>query len=124
MVVLPDPFRGMGEHEEFRGDPTVGPHPKVWTRDQKWNKSAKDGTLEVQMRDNLEGGELHPADDGHRRCKKNYPSVLSCIGKRTKEVCDRGSEVGTVYSGRDTEGPVPLRNLAEEDCKILSPGSI
>jgi len=31
-----------------------------------------------------------------RRCKKNSPSVLSCMGKRTREGCDRGSEVGTV----------------------------
>jgi len=50
------------------------------------------------MRDNPEGSELDPADDVHRRCKKNSP-VLSCIGKRAKEGCDRGSETGTVYSG-------------------------
>jgi len=25
-----------GEVEELRGVPTVGPRPKVWTRDQKW----------------------------------------------------------------------------------------
>jgi len=29
--------RGGGE-EEFQGDPTVGPRPKVWTRGQKWKK--------------------------------------------------------------------------------------
>jgi len=34
-----------------------------------------------------------------RRCKKNSPSVLSCISKSTKEDCDYGSKVGTVYSG-------------------------
>jgi len=45
------------------------------------------------MRDNLGGGELDPADDVHRRCKKNCPSVLSCLGKRIKEDCNRGSEV-------------------------------
>ena len=28
VVVLPDPFRGMGAREELRGDPTVGPHPR------------------------------------------------------------------------------------------------
>jgi len=60
------------------------------------------------MRDNPEGGELDPADDVHKRCKKNSPSVLSCIDKRTKEGCDRGSEVGTVHSGKDGEGPAPL----------------
>jgi len=61
------------------------------------------------MRDNP-GGELDPADDVHRRCKKNSSSFLFCIGKRTKEGCDHGSEVGTVHSGRDGEGPVPLKN--------------
>jgi len=30
------------------------------------------------------------------------------LGKRTKG-CDRGSEVGTVHSGRGGKGPVPLR---------------
>jgi len=31
---------------------------------------------------------------------KNSPSVLSCIVKRTKEGCDRGSEVETPTSRR------------------------
>jgi len=52
------------------------------------------------MRDYLEG-ELDPAEGVGRRCKSS-PSVLSCIGKRKKEGCDRGS-------GRVGEGPVPLR---------------
>jgi len=46
------------------------------------------------MRDN-QGGESDPAEGVHRRCKKNFPSFLSCIGKRTKDGCDRGSEVET-----------------------------
>jgi len=29
-------------------------------------------------------------------CMKNSPSVLSCIG-RTREDCDRGSEIGAVH---------------------------
>jgi len=37
------------------------------------------------MRDNPEGGESDPADDVRRHCKKNSLSVLSCVGKRTKE---------------------------------------
>jgi len=61
------------------------------------------------MRVNPEGGELNPAVDIRRRGKKNYSSVLSCIGKKTKEGCDRGSGVGTVHSRRDGKGPVPLR---------------
>jgi len=54
---------------------------------------------EAQIRDSLERSELDPAEDARRRCKKNSPSVLSCIGKRTRDGCDRGSKVETVYSG-------------------------
>jgi len=41
------------------------------------------------MLDNPEGGESDPADDIRRRCKENFPSVLSCIRKRTREGCDQ-----------------------------------
>jgi len=51
------------------------------------------------MRDNPGGGELDTAEGVRRRCKKISPLALSCIGKRAREGCDRGSEVGTVYSG-------------------------
>jgi len=44
---------------------------------------------------------------------KNTPSFLSCIGKKTKEGCDRGSEVETVHNGQDGEGPVPPRKPKE-----------
>jgi len=50
------------------------------------------------MRDSQGGGESDPAEVVRRRCMKNS-SVLSCIGKRTKEGCDYGSEVETVHSG-------------------------
>jgi len=60
------------------------------------------------MRDNPKGGELDAADDVCRSCKKNSLSVLSCIGKRTRKGCDRGSKVGTVHSRRDGKGPVSL----------------
>jgi len=49
------------------------------------------------MRDNPGGGESDSAEGVRRRCKKNSPSVLSCIGKRTTE--GGGSEVGKVHSG-------------------------
>jgi len=55
------------------------------------------------MRDNSERGELDLAEDVRRRCMKKS-SVLSSIGKRIKEGCDRGSKVRTVHSGRDGEG--------------------
>jgi len=51
------------------------------------------------MRDSQGGGELDPAEGVRRRCMKNSPSVLSCIGKKAREGCDRGSKVGTVHSG-------------------------
>jgi len=43
------------------------------------------------MRENPEGGKLDPAEGVYRHRKKNSPSVLSCIGKRTREGCDHGS---------------------------------
>jgi len=55
------------------------------------------------MRGKPEGGELDPAEGIRRRCKKNSPSVLFCIGKRTREGCDRGSEVGTVHRASSSE---------------------
>jgi len=68
------------------------------------------------MQDNLEGGELDPADDVCRRCKKNSPSVLfALIGKRSKEVCGHGSEVRTVHIGQDRKEPVSLRKPKESD---------
>jgi len=47
------------------------------------------------------------------RYKKNSPSVLSCIGKRTVEGGDRGCEGGTVHSVQDWKGPVPLKKSKE-----------
>jgi len=77
-----------GGVEELHGETTVEPRPNIW-------------------RDNPEG-ELDPAEGVRRRCKKNSPSALSCIGKRIRKGCDRSSVVGTVYSGCDGERPVPL----------------
>jgi len=65
------PFPKDGGVEELHGDLTVGPRPKVWT------------------------GELDPAEGVRKCCKKNFPS----IGKRTREGCDRDSEIRTVHSG-------------------------
>jgi len=85
--------------EELHGDLTAGPRPKVWTRGQKWKKYCRRRLGgEAQMQRNPGGGELDPAESVRRRCKKNSPSVLSCIDRRIKEGCDRGSVVGTVHS--------------------------
>jgi len=86
--------------EELHGDPAVGPRPKVGTRGQKWKKYCRRVRAEeAQMRDILGGGESDPAKGVRRRYMKNFSFVLSCIGKETREGCDRGSEVGTVHSG-------------------------
>jgi len=63
------------------------------------------------MRDNPEG-ELDPAKGFRRCCKKNSP-ILSCIGKRIREGCDRSNEVLTIHGGRDGEGPILLRKPKE-----------
>jgi len=42
---------------------------------------------------------VRSAEGVRGRYMKNSPSVLSCIGKRIREGCDRGSEVGTDHSG-------------------------
>jgi len=54
-------------------------------------------------------GELDPAEGVRRRYIKNYPSVSSCISKRTKEGCGRGNEFKIVHSERGGEGPVLMR---------------
>jgi len=51
------------------------------------------------MRDSQGGSESDPAEDVRWRCMKNSPFVLFCIGKRTNEGCDFGSEVETVHNG-------------------------
>jgi len=82
--------------EEFCGDPTLGPQPKVWPEIKDGRSRAKDGSSErllAQFRKNPEGGELESAVNDYRRCKKNS-LVLSCIDKRAKEGCNCGSEVG------------------------------
>jgi len=58
-----------------------------------------------------DAGQSRRSDPAEGVC--NSPSVLSCIGKRTREGYDRGSEVGTVHSAWDGEGPVPPRKPKE-----------
>jgi len=122
-VVVSNPFRGMG----LCGGPTIGPRLKLWT-DQKSKIEEivpEMARRRAQMWNNPKAGELDPADDVRRRCKKNSLSVLSCMFyfrfirfsfrfiKRTKEGCDHGSEVETVHSRRSGEEPVPLRKPKE-----------
>jgi len=71
------------------------------------------------MRDNPEGGELDPVVDARRRCKKNS-FVLSCLDKRIKQGCDRGSEVGTVLRrGRASSSEENHRDSFPQNITIL-----
>jgi len=61
--------------------------------------SAKDGALKRLRCGTIQKElSLDPAECVRRRCKKNSLSALSCIDKRKREGCDRGSKVGIVYS--------------------------
>jgi len=60
------------------------------------------------MRDNPE---VDPAEGVQKYCKKNSPSVLSCIGQ--EKAVTVAVKVGTVHSGRDGEGPVLPRKPKE-----------
>jgi len=99
LVVLPDHFRGMGVRRNSAETQQSGHAPRSGPEIEAGRSSAKDDAPDVQIRDNTEGGELDPAADVRRHCKRNSSSVLSCIDKRTKEGCDRSSEVGAVPGG-------------------------
>jgi len=62
------------------------------------------------LQDNSEGAEPDPADCARRRCKKNSPFIVSRIGRKAREGCDRGSVVGTVDSGETGKGHFFRRN--------------
>jgi len=71
--------------------------PKVWTRDKGWqNYHQRWRAVEAQMQDSSpEGGELDPAVHGRRCCRKNLLPYMKKVAIKD----------GTVYSGRDGEGP-------------------
>jgi len=56
------------------------------------------------MRGNPEGGKLDAADDVCRCCKKNSPSVLFCIGKKTIEGRDCGAKLGKFTADETRRG--------------------
>jgi len=57
------------------------------------------------MQDNSEVRKLDPAEGVCKNCKNSSSSILYCIGKRTREGYDHGSEIRTVHSERDRKGP-------------------
>jgi len=52
-------------------EPIVEPNPRFGPK----VKNGRSRAGEAQLRDNPVGGELDPADNARRRCKKNAPSV-------------------------------------------------
>jgi len=113
MVVLPDPFRGMRAWRNSTETKQSGHAPRFGP-EVKNESSAKDGAPERLGCGTIQREVSQILQKVHvrRRCK-NSPSVLSCIRKSTREGCDRGSEVGTIHSGWDGEGPVPPRKPKE-----------
>jgi len=96
VVVLPDPFRGMGA---WRNSTEIQQSGHATRSDQR--SKMEEVVPKMARRRGSDGGQSKsdPAECVRRRCMKNSPYFLSCIGKSTKEGCDRGSEVETVHSG-------------------------
>jgi len=65
------------------------------------------------MRDNPEGVELYLAVDDCRHCKKNSPSILFCIDKRTKKAVT--AEAKPEHPTVGEVGEVPLKKPKESD---------
>jgi len=73
------------------------------------------------MQDSQGGGESDPAEGVRRRCVKNSPSFLSCIGKRTKEGCDLGSKVEIVYNETvHSLCSIDYSNFTQKQCDIIT----
>jgi len=98
VVVLPDPFRGMEAWRNSTETQQSGHAPRSGPEVENGRSGAEEARRRGSDADSQRGGESDPAEGVCWRCKKNS-SVLSCIGKRTREGCNRGSEVGTVHSG-------------------------
>jgi len=59
---------------------------------------------EAQMRGSPGWDELDPAEGVNRRCKKNSPSILSYISKRTREGCNQAPKSGQFKVGETGKG--------------------
>jgi len=122
--MLPDPIRGMGlrrnSAETQQSDYTPRSGPEVKNR----RSSVKNGAPERFNASNPEEGELDPAVDVRRRCKKNS-SVLSCIGKKAVTVASKSGQFTASETGKGQFLWENRRSLAEERIvrDISSPGS-
>jgi len=76
------------------------------------------------MRDNPGGGELDPAEGVSRRCKKNSPNVLSCIGRQVRLLCPWARHLRDCLYLRVVRLVVTGSRLTRRPAKVtlLSPG--
>jgi len=100
VVVLPDPFQGMRQWRNSMEIQQLGHAPRSRPEVKIGRSSAKNGALERLRYGTIQeevNQILHRVSAGTAR--RILSSVLPCVGKRTREGCDRGRKVGTVHSG-------------------------
>jgi len=96
----PTPFEGWG-----RGGTPQRPNSRATPQDLDERSEMEEVVPKMACRRGSYAGQSRRRGVGscrecvRRRYMKNSPSFLSCIGRRAKEGCDRGSEVETVHSG-------------------------
>jgi len=95
------PFPRDGGAEELHKAQQSGNAPRSGPDVKNRRSSTKNGTPERLICGTIQ--EENPAEDVCRRCKKNSPSILSCIGKKI-EGCDRGTKVGQFTAGETGKG--------------------
>jgi len=74
VVVLPDPFRGMGAWRNSTETQQSGHAPRSGPEVKSGRSGAEDGASDA---DSQGGGESDPAEGIRRHCMKNFPSVLT-----------------------------------------------
>jgi len=99
-------WRSSMETQQSGHAPRSGPEVK------NRRSAVKDGTLRNSNQDNPDRGELDPAYEISRRCKKNSHSVLFCIRGQKKAVMV-AAKSGQFIAGKTGERQVPLRKKEE-----------
>jgi len=95
VVMLPDPFREMGAWKNSTETRQSG-HALRFGPEVKMEVVPKNGAPERLRCGTIQNEASWILQRVFRRHCKNFPSILTCIGKRTSEGCDRGSEVWTI----------------------------
>jgi len=105
VMVLPDPFRGMGTETQRSGHA-----PRPGSEAKSGRSSAKDGATEMLRCGTIQEASYIPQRVSAGATRAFYPALA-------REGCDRSSEVGTVHQGWYGEGPVPPRKPKESGKK-------